>query len=338
MGYSATSREELDARHAYRRATGSSFAHTAHMASTPAALRTIHESVDPGRPNSAGARIRECLDSAAHPRTKALVAAFDETGSMGEAPRILQQRLASLEGALLRTGLTDMQLCFAAYGDAQNGEVAPCQVGQFESGLEMEEQLNNLFLEGLGGGNDGETSGLLLYYLARHSRLDCFDKRGERGYLLIVGDEKALLRITREEVKRHIGDDIQADLTIEQVVAEVTKLYDVYFFHYNTWAAQMQNSLPFWQKLLGADHVIPLEGLDTVAEQMAMLVAGLEGVTGSVEETAALLMAEGADPDAVRRAGRAMVRFRPARAPEGRTQGTLPTPTAGPQSGHIRRL
>jgi hypothetical protein len=338
MGYSATSREELDARNAYRRATGTSFAHTTHMASTPAGLRTIHESVDPSRLNSAGANTRECLDSEAHPRTKALVAAFDETGSMGEAPRILQQKLASLEGALLRTGLTDMQLCFAAYGDAQNGEVAPLQVGQFESGIEMEDQLNNLYLEGMGGGNDGETSGLLMYYLARKSRLDCVRKRGELGYLLIVGDEKALLRITREEIRRYIGDDIQADLTIEQVVAEVTKLYHVYFFHYNTWAAQMQRSLPFWQKLLGAGHVIPLEGLDTVAEQMAMLVAGLEGVTDSVEETAALLMAEGADPDAVRRAGKAMVRYTTARSPQARLTGNLPTPKTGPASGSIRRL
>lgn len=336
MGYSATSRDELDARNAYRRATGTSFAHTAHMASTPRAMRTIHESVDPRRANSAGERVRECFDSPQHPLTIPIVAGFDETGSMGSAPMILQAKLASLEGALLRAGLTDAQLCFAAYGDAQNDEVAPCQVGQFESGLEMEDQLNNLYLEGLGGGNDGETSGLLLYFLGRHSRLDSLTKRGRKGYILLTGDELPLPRITREEVRRYIGDELQQDLTIEQVVAEVKRSYEVYFFHYLTGAARMQNSLPTWQRLLGADHVIPLESLDTVAEQMAMLVAACEGVTDSVEETAALLVAEGADPVAVKAAGRAMARYTGGRAPTGRASGTLPT-TAAPR-GRTHRL
>ena len=336
MGYSATSRDELNARAAYRRATGTSFAHTYDMASRPRDLRTIHESVDPKRLNSLGERVRECLDSAEHPLTVPVVVGFDETGSMGDAPRTLQVKLAALEGALLRAGLVDGQLCFAAYGDAQNDEVAPCQVGQFESGLEMEDQLNNLFLEGYGGGNMGETSGLLLYFLARHSRLDSLQKRGRKGYLLLTGDELPLPRITREEVKRYIGDELQQDLTIEQVVAEVKRSYDVYFFHYMTGAARMQNSLPTWQRLLGADHVIPLESLDTVAEQMAMLVASREGVTDSVEETAALLVGEGADPSAVQAAGKVMARYVGGRTPAGQVSGTLPRSTGS--SGRIRRL
>lgn len=336
MGYSATSRDELNARNAYRAATHTTFLHTDTMSHTPHALRTCHPSVDPKAANAAGRIIRECLDSAAHPRTKALVTGFDETGSMGGAPLVLQSKLAALEGSLLRAGLPDIQLCFAAYGDAQNDEVAPLQVGQFESGLEMEDQLNNLYLEGMGGGNAGETSGLLLYFLARHSRLDCFDKRGEKGYLILTGDECPLPRITRAEVARYIGDDIQADLTIEEVVAQVTKLYDVYFFHYLTGAARMQNSLPVWQRLLGRDHVIPLEDLETVTEQMVMLVASLEGATDSVAATAALLVAEGADPASVARASKAMVPYTIGRTPQVHATGTLPAPD-GP-TRHIRRL
>jgi len=255
---------------------------------------------------------------------------------MGEAPHILQSKLAALKGSLLRAGLPDIQVCFSAYGDGQNDEVAPCQVGQFESGLEMEDQLNNLYLEGMGGGNAGETSGLLLYFLACYSRLDSLDKRGEKGYLILTGDECPLPVITREEVSRYIGTDIPNDLSIEEVVARITKLYDVYFFHYMTGAARMQNSLPVWQRLLGTDHVIPLENLDTVTEQMVMLIASLEGITDTVEEAAALLVAEGADPSAVARAGQAMVPFTRARSPQAKVTGNLPTPAA--PSSRIRRL
>ena len=336
MGYSATSREELDDRMAYRRTSHTSFAYTSSMASTPTYLRTCHPALDPKTPNKAGQIIRECLDSATHPQAQPLVVPFDETGSMGEAPKILQTKLASLKGALLRAGLPDIQICFAAYGDAQNDEVAPCQVGQFEAGMEMESQLNDLYLEGMGGGNMGETSGLLLYFLARHSYLDCVTKRHKRGYLLLTGDELPLPLITRAEVRRYIGDELEADLTIEQVVAEVTKLYDVYFFHYKTYAAEHQNSLPTWQRLLGTDHVIPLQGLDTYTEQIVMLIASLEGVTDTVEEAAALLVAEGADATAVARAGEAMVPFTHGRVRPATVTGTLPTPT-GP-TGRVRRL
>lgn len=309
MGYTTTTPADLTARRAYREATDTAFAHTTTMHRTPRALRTIHASVDPKWTNTFGKKVRECRDSDAHPLTLPVVVGFDETGSMGEAPMILQQKLATLKGALLRAGLDDAQLCFAAYGDAQNDEVAPCQVGQFESGLEMEDWLNNLYLERMGGGNNGETAGLLLYFLARHSVLDSLTKRGKKGYLILTGDECPLPWITREEVRRYIGDDIQADLKIAEVVTEARKIYDIYFFHYRTGAAVAQDSLRVWQKLLGPDHVVPVESLDTISEQMAMLIARVEGIADTMAEAAELLLAEGADPDAVRRAGKAMVPF-----------------------------
>ncbi len=331
MGYSSSTPADLSARGDYRRATGSAFAHSTRMASTPVHRRTIHPSVDPKGTNSAGRRVRECLDSAAHPFTIPVFVGFDQTGSMGEAPLVLQEKLATLKGALLRAGLEDAQLCFGAYGDAQNGEVAPCQVGQFESGIEMEDCLNNLYLEGNGGGNNGETAGLLLYFLARHSELDCLTKRGKKGYLIITGDECPLPYITREEVKYYIGDDIPNDLTIEEVVAEVSRFYDVYFFHYKNATAVAQGSLKVWQRLLGEDHVVPVQGLDTISEQMAMLIARLEGVVDSLDEAAQLLLAAGADPTAVRRASQAMVPFERhigAVAPATST-GRLPEPGDG---------
>jgi hypothetical protein len=311
MGYTHATADDLAARQAYRAATGTSFAYSARMDHTPVAQRTIHESVDPKRRNSNGEQVRECLDSPQHPNALPVVVGFDETGSMGHAPRTLQQKLALLKGATLRVGLTDAQLLFAAYGDAHNAETAPVQVGQFESGLEMEDWLNNLFLEGNGGGNGGETSGLLLYFLAHHSRLDSLTKRGKKGYLILTGDEVPHRTITRAEIKRYLGYDVEADLTIEQVIAEVKKQYEVFFFLVDNSTAHYQDSLKVWGQLLGTHYVIPVEDLDNISEQIALLLARYEGLVDTLDEGMRMLLAEGADAASVRAAGQALAHFEP---------------------------
>lgn len=327
MGGTSTTPEDLRDRSAYRAASGTSFAYTATMASTPTHLREIHESVDPMRVNTLGWKGRECLDSDAHPLTIPVFVGFDETASMDDAPRILQTKLSTLYGALLKVGLDDAQLCFGAYGDAHNGEVAPCQVGQFESGLEMEDWLNNLYLEAMGGGNGGETSGLLLYFLAEHTRLDSLDKRGKKGYLILIGDERPHTTITRKEVEKHIGDNLEADLSIEEVVAKAQEKYEVFMFLVNNSTARSQGSLAVWQKLLGKDNVIVTEGLDNISEQVAMTVAVLEGVLDDVDDAVSLLTDAGASLDAARKAGSAIEPLigNVGVVPTG--TGTLPIPT-----------
>jgi hypothetical protein len=283
--------------------------------------------------------MRECIDSTEHPLTIPAVVAFDETGSMGAVPRQLQERLALLKGATLRAGLKDLQLCFGAYGDAQNDEVAPCQVGQFESGLEMEEWLNNLYLEGYGGGNMGETAGLLLYFLAHHSRLDSLDKRGKKGYLILTGDEVALPLVTKSEIERYIGDVVQSDLRIEDVVADVKAYYDVYMFLVDNPASKSQDSLRVWGRLLGPDHIVTVQSVDTISEQIAMLIGRLEGAFETLDDASRLLVAAGADPDAVKRAGRDLAlvdKFVPTTAVGAAVTGTLPPADA--VAGGITRL
>jgi hypothetical protein len=298
MGYGSTSGEDLRARAAYRASTGTTFTHTSSMHSTAHHLRKVHESLDPKRVNSVGEKIRECLDSDEHPLTVPVFVGFDETGSMGSGPRIIQEKLGLLKGLTLRAGMPDVQLAFGAYGDAQNNEVAPCQVGQFESGIEMEEWLNNLYLEGNGGGNGGETAGLLLYFLANFSRLDSLNKRGKKGYIFLTGDEIALT-VTRAEIKTYLDEDVEADISMEEVIRQVTESYDVYFFLVQNGAAKSQGSEAFWSNLLGTDHVIPVENLENISELIAGLLAVQEGVVTSADTLGDMLHSEGSDSTAV---------------------------------------
>jgi hypothetical protein len=157
----------------------------------------------------------------------------------------------------------------------------------------MEDWLNNLYLEGNGGGNNGETSGLLLYFLANYTRLDSFDKRGEKGYIILTGDELPLPLVTKTEIERYIGATVQGDIPIKDVVEQCSKMYEIYFFLVNTGAAKQQNSEPYWKNLLGEDHVIVTQSTDTIADKIALLIANLEGVIDNVGAGVDALTAEG---------------------------------------------
>src|SRR5262245_39285696 len=140
--------------------------------------RGVHQKMNP-----LGVTVRESRDSDAHPESRAVAVLFDVTGSMQAVPRILQESLPRLMGLLIRKGYLDHpHILTGAVGDATSDD-APLQVGQFEAGIEIEEDLAKLFLEGGGGGTLSESYELAMYFMARHTSLDCFEKRGKRGYL-----------------------------------------------------------------------------------------------------------------------------------------------------------
>ena len=125
-------------------------------------------------------------------------------------PRALQAKLPQLLGLLLRKGyVADPQIIFGAIGDA-TCDRAPLQVGQFESDNRMDDDLSRILLEGGGGGQKTESYELALYFMARHTVADCYERRGRRGYLFIIGDEMAYPRVKAAEVAEVIGDGLQA--------------------------------------------------------------------------------------------------------------------------------
>ena len=97
------------------------------------------------------------------------------------------------------------QILFAAVGDATCDRV-PLQVGQFESDNRMDQNLENMILEGGGGGQKTESYELTLYIAARHTAIDCWEKRGRKGYLFIIGDEMAYPLVHRAHVNRLVGN------------------------------------------------------------------------------------------------------------------------------------
>jgi hypothetical protein len=263
--------------------------------------RQVHQKMNPW-----GVRVRESRDSDAHPESHAVGVLFDVTGSMQAVPRILQQNLPRLMGLLLQKGyLQHPQILIGAIGDATS-DSAPLQVGQFESGIEIEEDLGKLFLEGGGGSHITESYELSMYFMTRHTSLDCLEKRGRRGYLFVVGDEIPYERLKRAEVERVLGERLQADLPVEDVVAELERAYDVYFVlprmtHH--WHNEKVHSR--WVELLG-QNVLRLEEPAGICELIASTIGIAEGMV-DLEHLAGDLRESGSPAAVARAVGKALV-------------------------------
>lgn len=256
-----------------RRSGKSAFDYHDRVSSLPFHKRRVHDKMNPY-----GVALRESRDSEAHPESQAVAVLFDVTGSMGMVPRILQKNLCQLMGLLLRKNyLAHPQILIGGIGDA-TCDRAPLQVGQFESGIEIDEDLGKLWLEAGGGGQRTESYELAMYFMARKTAIDCFQKRGKRGYLFLIGDEMPYPCVKRKEVAKIIGDHLQENIPVEAMVGELESRYDTYFILPNMTSYYDSPEIHGrWVELLG-QNVIRLEDPEGISELIASTIGLAEGV------------------------------------------------------------
>lgn len=221
--------------------------------------------------------VRESRDSAAHPESLAIMVCFDHTGSMREIPRILQKQLTKLFGLLLKKDYVEHpQILFAAVGDATSDK-APLQVGQFESGIEMDDDLGRLLLEGNGGPYGQESYELGIYFAARHTVIDCWEKRKKKGYLFLIGDEEPYPKVKAREVKGLMGDEIE-DIPVYKIIAEAKEKYHLFFII--PAGANGGDNLSIaqrWVELCGQESLLKIRKPEAISETIALAVGLVEG-------------------------------------------------------------
>ncbi|SHM68989.1 hypothetical protein [Cryptosporangium aurantiacum] len=312
MGSGRWSSDVYSAAENYRAATGrSAFAYS------DSGARRVHPSLDPR-----GVTARESRDSDEHPRSTPIAVLFDVTGSMGAVPRVLQTKLPQLLGLLLRKAyVPDPQILFGAVGDATCDRV-PLQIGQYESDNRMDEQLENIVLEGGGGGQRHESYELAMYFLARHTDTDAA-RRGRKGYVFLIGDELPYRAVKAAEVRSVIGDPLAENIPVEAIVAELRRRNHVYYIlPTGSYYSGDQDILRRWRQLLG-ENVLELDDLDAVCETIALTI-GLTEDTVDLDEGLADLSDVGSAAGAT--VGRALTplarRGRPA-LPPGRGPGIV---------------
>jgi hypothetical protein len=197
-------------------------------------------------------RVRESCDSAANPQSTPIIIGVDETGSMGHlATEIIKGGLGTIvQGIRDRKPVPDPHILLAAIGDA-TCDRAPIQATQFEAGTELVAQIEKFFIEGCGGGNGGE-SYPIVWWLARHkTSCDAITKRGRRGYLFTIGDEAPLHVLTRHQIRHFLGAEVESDVTIEDLLAEVQSRWHVFHLITPTDATTHQDAVRKWRALLG---------------------------------------------------------------------------------------
>lgn len=260
---------------------GGSYDYEEHQAATASRARqaspqqvftqnACHPSLNPH-----GVRVRESRDSANHPDSLAIVFALDVSGSMGEIPvQLATKTMPGFMKAVLSV-VPDPQVLFMAVGCAFCDKSA-IQVGQFESEDSLiDKWLGLLHLEG-GGGWRGESYDLAMYFAARHTTIDCHEKRGRRGYLFMTGDEVFFMRLQLGTVKQWIGDDIKEEIGIEELTDELARRYHVFFLIPDAQRAAYDGCYPAWRLLLGDCAIILGDPSDTAAAA-ALLIGIREG-------------------------------------------------------------
>ena len=268
----------------------------------------VHETLDPKKPNAAGKIIRESFDSNAAPNSRAIAVIFDETGSMSTVPRLFVLKLQKLMAALVKKNFVpDPHILFGAVGDAYSDKV-PLQLGQFEGGNEIDDALTNIYLEGNGGGGPPQESyELAMYFIARHTDVDCFKKRGQKGYVFIMGDEKPYPEVKASQVKAFIGDSLQADIPTKEIVAELQKNWNLFWIMpggTNHWG---DNEVVEPNRKMFGQNFILLENPEDVCELIVSTIGVTEGY--DLHDVGAALKDVGADAGAVSRAGTALVSY-----------------------------
>jgi hypothetical protein len=241
------------------------------------APRAAHVALDPSKMKAGR---RESRDSEAHPESNAIIVALDVTGSMGSVIKAIHEKLPTLMGMLIRKNyIPDPQIMFMGIGDATCDSV-PLQVGQFESGVEMEGDISNLYIEGGGGGQSTESYELAAYVATHMTSIDCFEKRGKRGYLFIIGDEMPYPRLKAHEVRKVIGEGAEVDIPVEQLFGELKKKYfTFYILPEGACHGHDPQIVKRWSDLIGSEHVLRLKDPGAVAELIASQIGLCEGAT-----------------------------------------------------------
>lgn len=214
--------------------------------------------------------VRESRDSEEHPESFPIIIALDETGSMGMVPeQLIKSAFPDIIKLIMEAGIKNPQVCFCGFGDVQGCcEEAPVQIGEFESSDDlMEKWLQSIYLEGCGGGNNGEDPQMIWYVAAHHMKTDAFEKRGKKGVLITISDEPVHRHTSRQAITHYIGDGCEKDLITSDILAEVQEKWDVYHIHIEHGSYRLDQTN--WVELLD-DKVNKNEG-DWVADMKRII-------------------------------------------------------------------
>ena len=226
--------------------------------------------------------MRECRDNDEHPNTLPVILALDVTGSMGSSAVAIAKQLGKImESIYSDAAVPDVEFCMMAIGDLAY-DASPIQMGQFESDIRIAEQLDAIYFEGHGGGNNYESYTAAWYMGLNHCDLDCW-KRGRKGIIITLGDELPNPYLPKNGRSSGLafvtGDKLQGDIETTELLPQVREKFDVYHisvndphssYEYNNRTGKVDTQ---WRELLGEGSYFVC-GLNDLGKTISNIVTG----------------------------------------------------------------
>lgn len=224
--------------------------------------------------------IRESRDSDANPNSTAVIVGCDVTGSMGIiAEHLIRTGIGTFfEELLKRKPVTDPHMMIMGIGDCFY-DTTPFQASQFEADLTIAKWLEKVFIEQGGGGNKFENYDMAYYFAYNHTSIDCFEKRGKKGYLFTIGDEQAPEKTVGRFVESIFGDSMWQDVPFKQVIEQAMTMYHCYHIMIaeGNYARNHPEAVKTsWRNLLG-QNAIWLTDYTKLSETIVSLIEFNEG-------------------------------------------------------------
>lgn len=252
----------------------------------------------------------------------------DVTGSMGEWPVTIFSKLPYLEHEGKEYLGDDMEISFAAVGDAPAGDKYPLQVQPFTKGADLKSALGKLIHEKGGGGDAEESYELAALYYAEN----CETPNAIRKPLcIIIGDEGVHNILTESEATTWCKTSIDKRLSPGDVFKRLKAKFDVYIIR-KPYDCVGDSSSPSntkiqrqWESLLGSDHVVSLPDAARVVD----VIFGILGqVTGRYDDfVKELRERQGKDKDGDDKINIVLKSLHTIHSKPSKTQKKLPSPS-----------
>lgn len=186
-----------------------------------------------------------------------LVIACDVTGSMGESPAVIFSKCPYLDVEGKEYLGEDMEISFAAIGDAYSDKY-PLQVRPFVKGLDLKKRLEELVIEGGGGGQERESYELAALYYAQHVEMP----NAVKPIFIFIGDEGIYDFANKSHSKKWAYVDLDKRTGFRKVFKALQQKFTVYAIRQpyrkmkgDQMSEADQRIHKQWASILGEDHI-----------------------------------------------------------------------------------
>lgn len=211
-----------------------------------------------------------------------IIVGVDVTGSMSAWPGEIFDRLPLMYQTLSQYR-PDVELCFAAIGDA-NSDQYPLQVNNFGKGLDLEEHVRALCPEGGGGGQISESYELFAYFVQNR----CNIPNAKNPFLVIFGDEKFYNKVDPKQVAHYIGDKVTGTIDSDQVFKKLMQKFNVFYlqkeYGYGGDGGVNKDIADHWAGAIGDQHIIKVPSAERAVDVAIGLIAKNWGEYGDFKK------------------------------------------------------